>query len=749
MDYVVFYGIREGQPSLTVRSGGKTKATIGGLKRGFRYYFAVAAMDSFSQQSDRTPEVEYSFPCEDRTTALDVTASGNAGEVRLAFASGPGRKYQVESSENLRDWTPIWTSSVPALEGTLTFTNRVQSAFPGRQFYRARMTGPFASVRDVPTVTPVDEPIKGLKVGFNAKPGKYYEVVASDDGQSWFAVWSSPLATAGRWFEFIDPMANPASPRQYRLYATFDPAGSQATPCGDPLSLSPTISSIPLQVIYRGYPGEPVPFTIDDPDTPIQDLRIRVESSNPPLINHAGIDLEGSGTNWTVAVAPNPNRTGKAVVSIIVSDGENEDTSTFEVDVIEGAPPTFKLVVAKIGSGTISPDLDGRMLKVGAKYSMTAKPGAGQAFAGWTGGVTSAAPKLTFTMRPNLRLEAGFVANPFIAMEGTYSGLFRESNAVRVGRAGSVTVTPTDRGAFSGRLQLNGKSYSFSGQLDLQRRGTTLVKRSGTNALTVELAFGGAGLDEVTGRVTDGVWQSPLLGYRRIFSSKVNPAPQAAGYTVAVRGRDNPAQGPEGDGYATVKVDGNGMATFAGVLADGTKFSQKVGLSREGRTPVHAQLYSGGGMALGWLTVTNTTGAAATNAVSGAIYWSKPALAKTKYYAAGFATNFLISGSKYLRPANSTVPVINLTDGHVTFSGGNITPAFSNLVRLAANKFANLGDNKLSLSVSLSSGLISGSAVNPATGRKASFKGTLLQAQNGGAGFLLGTNRSSRVTLGP
>jgi len=579
-------------------------------------------MDSFSQQSDRTPEIDYTFPCADRSAVLDVSPAENGDGVQLTFGSGPGRRYELEVSADLQNWTPIWTSSVPSLEGTMTFAGPTPSTFPDRRYYRLQMTGPFAGVRDLPVVTPA---ANGLKVGFDAMPGKYYEVVASDDGQSWFPVWSSPPSSSAPWLEFIDPVASGAISRQYRLYSTFDASGAQASPCGDPVPLPPTISSIPIQTAYRGFPIEPIPITIDDPDTPIPDLRIRVDSSNPPLISNGGIDLRGEGTNWTAIVTPNPHRSGKAILSIAVSDGENEVIRTFEVDVLEGIPPTFKMLVTKLGLGTVSPDLDGRMLKVGSKYSMTAKPGTGQTFAGWTGGITSAAPKLTFTMRPNLRLEAQFIASPFLQMEGTYFGLFQETNTVRLGRAGSLGVTPTERGTLTGRLRLGGKSYSFSGQLDLERRATLSVKRKDTNALTVELAFGGTGFDEVTGRVTDGTWQSPLLGYRTVFSSKSVAAPQAASYTMIVRGRDNPAQGPEGDGYATVKVDGNSMATFAGVLADRTKISQKIGLSRSGLAPFHAQLYSGGGMGLGWMTITNVPASAATNAALGSLSWIKPA----------------------------------------------------------------------------------------------------------------------------
>jgi len=85
----------------------------------------------------------------------------------------------------------------------------------------------------------------------------------------------------------------------------------------------------------------------------------------------------------------------------------------------------------------------------------------------------------------------------------------------------------------------------------------------------------------------------------------------------------------------------------------------------------------------------------------------------------------------------------------LVFSGGNLTPAFTNIITLSErNKVGNLSDNKLSMSISTSSGLFGGSVVDPATGKPSSFKGALLQNQNGGAGFLAGTNRSARVTFG-
>ena len=408
-------------------------------------------------------------------------------------------------------------------------------------------------------------------------------------------------------------------------------------------------------------------------------------------------------------------------------------------------PSVFPVKVRKTGRGNISPALDGQELKAGQSYTLTATPDPGYIFAGWSGDLPSSSPTLTFTMRPRLALEAVFVANPFVAIRGAYAGLFREDDALRPGRAGLFNVSVTDRGKYSGKLLLAGKSYSFTGQLDPERNATNTIPRKGANSLTVELSFGGDDLDQVSGRVTDGVWQAPLLGYRNSFDAKASPAPFAGSYTMIIQGQSDPNLGPEGDSFGRVKVDDSGRASFAGTLADGTKVSQKVALSKNGQWPLHGALYSGQGVVQGWLTLTNGT----TNDIRGAVGWIKPALPKTKLYPGGFNGETTTVGSQYVRPTTSTNRVLNLTQTSLIFSGGNLSPALTNTITLSErNKVGNLNGNKLSMSISTSSGLFSGSVVNPATGKSSSFKGAVLQNRNGGAGFLPGTNRSARVTFG-
>ena len=214
---------------------------------------------------------------------------------------------------------------------------------------------------------------------------------------------------------------------------------------------------------------------------------------------------------------------------------------------------------------------------------------------------------------------------------------------------------------------------------------------------------------------------------------------------MLVLGQDNPNLGPEGHGYGVVKVDGYGRVSFAGTLADGAKVSQKVPLSKNGRWPLHSTAYSGQGGIHGWLTLTNGT----TNDIRGTLAWARPALPKERLYPDGFTSDTTVLGSLFIRPANSTNRVLNLTQTYIVFSGGNLSVAFTNAIVLSGkNQVTNRSDNKLSLSISTSSGLFSGTVLNPATDKSSSFRGAVLQNQVGGGGFLLGTNRSARVSFG-
>jgi hypothetical protein len=65
-----------------------------------------------------------------------------------------------------------------------------------------------------------------------------------------------------------------------------------------------------------------------------------------------------------------------------------------------------------------------------------------------------------------------------------------------------------------------------------------------------------------------------------------------------------------------------------------------------------------------------------------------------------------------------------------------------------SNTVSNGSRNTLSLSLTLSSGLFSGSATVPGTRQSVWFKGALLQNRDVGCGYFLGTNQSGSVYFG-
>jgi len=521
---------------------------------------------------------------------------------------------------------------------------------------------------------------------------------------------------------------------------------------------APTITAIPDQTIATNSSTAALPFTIGDAETPANNLTVRATSSAPTLIPTNNIVFGGSGNNRTVRLTSLPSQSsGTANITITVSDGGGATASTtFQVTVQTAPQPpgNFQILTTGEGSGSVL-NTNGLSLTLGQTYWVTAIPDPGNEFAGWAGNIvlsSPTSPTTSFVMASNLVLVASFIpspaSTPSVATAGSYNGLFYEASQVRQTSAGFLAMKVTTKGTYSGKLQLGASRYSISGQLDSQGRATNAVtgKKSPTT-LTVEIKVGNTNqADRVVGRITDGTWVANLLGDRAVFSSKSNPSPQAGIYTLVVPGQDgNPAL-PQGDGFGTARVDLNGRVKFVGMLADGTKVSQSAPVSQDGVWPFYVPVYKGQGLLMSWQTFTNR----ASDDLNGALTWIKGANSSAPYYAAGFASQHQAVGSVYRAPGRGASQVLNLTDGFLSFSGGNLPADFVNAISLGlAGKPTNMSSNELTLSFSTSAGTFKGKVVDPTTGEVASFCGAVLQKMNAGYGFLLGTDRSSRVALTP
>jgi acid phosphatase len=519
----------------------------------------------------------------------------------------------------------------------------------------------------------------------------------------------------------------------------------------DALGRRKTSTSSGITVINPDHTPPVISITNPLPNARVTDSVVTLQGTASDNVRVALVrvdlgDESVSTTNvnpWSLMLTNVPPGTNTVLVEAVDSSGNHSQLSrTFFRSVL--APLGWE----RIGAGTVSGQTNGALLEIGVGYSLVARPDPGNLFAGWTGSTISKSATLKFLMDSNLNFTATFVTNLFPLVKGAYNGLFYDPNDAQQNSSGFLTMMLGDAGAYSGKLLMNGKSFPVSGTLGAYGFGGNIVFRPGTNPLALSLSLDLTnGTGEIIGTVSEetpsnAVWTANLIADRVVFDARNHPSPQTGKYTLIIPVDTNSAAGPGGDGLGTVTVSAAGAVSFSGTLADGTRVTQKTTLSKDGYWPFYVPLYKGKGSLISWVTFTNETD----TDFDGRFNWFKQTQT-AKYYPGGFTNEAIIAGSRFVPPVATNL-VINITNGIVGFTNGNLTADFTNHVMLdAKGKVLNQGTNKLSLTISKSSGTFSGSVMPPGGGKAVSFKGALLQKQNVGSGFFLGTNASGRVSL--
>ena len=186
------------------------------------------------------------------------------------------------------------------------------------------------------------------------------------------------------------------------------------------------------------------------------------------------------------------------------------------------------------------------------------------------------------------------------------------------------------------------------------------------------------------------------------------------------------------------------------VLPDGTAMIQTVSVSKDGRWPFYASYTTppagNGGAAFGWITFSNLPA----SVLGGTMYWFRPPGKTPTVYQRGFTNTASIVGSAY-NPIDK--PLLALTNGQVTLDGGDLAFGITNQITLSPADTITVphsaeNTNKLTLTITKSTGVLSGSFANPSNSKDTiKVNGVLLQNQTKAQGYFLATNESGAFLL--
>ncbi len=102
----------------------------------------------------------------------------------------------------------------------------------------------------------------------------------------------------------------------------------------------PTATPVPPQVLAEDHSAAAIPFSIDDAETLPENLTVSAATSDPLLLPQSNILPGGCGVSRTVQLTPTAGRSGQVTVTLTVSDGNLESSTSFVVTVTPDTPWT-------------------------------------------------------------------------------------------------------------------------------------------------------------------------------------------------------------------------------------------------------------------------------------------------------------------------------------------------------------------------------------------------------------------------
>ena len=509
-------------------------------------------------------------------------------------------------------------------------------------------------------------------------------------------------------------------------------------------------------------------INVVDVDTASTNVSVTVSSSDTNIatvtITSTNV-ISGTNAQLTLTYAPKTNANGSVTITLIANDGSLSSTNSFllAVNAVNDIPSfnlaisaltvdmynvavTVANAVTNIGKGafnetnqivsfvmsnsntsvfttqpaistngtlTFTPAAKGGVVTV----TVRAKDNAGVANGGAD---TAAAQTFTITVPPN----------PFVALGGSYAGLFFDTNALANDSSGYFRLTLATNGTFTGGIARAGSSNAFSGQFSPANPTLSFAVSNTTLVVNMALDIGGSWTETIAGSVSNTAsgWNSTLLSFLNVNAGSF-PASLAGEYLVAIPGNASASAGPPGDGTLSVIVDTDGSVSVSGYLADDTLVTQETHISRNGAVPFYVGLGSTGS-ASGWLTF--LPGGTTHLQNDSEVVFIRGAGAT--YYSSGFTNATVALGSLY---DDAATDLLTMSSGSVVLSGGGLSTPITNTYTLANNVITinPAATNGVALTMFRASGQVSGTFTSGA--QTGDINSVILQSTNSARGYFV------------
>jgi hypothetical protein len=334
------------------------------------------------------------------------------------------------------------------------------------------------------------------------------------------------------------------------------------------------------------------------------------------------------------------------------------------------------------------------------------------------------------------------------AAVGVYDGLLHQESTL-IGAIESFKIAKpkknsTGGGAATAKLRLDGRKIPVRGVFDANGVFNVTLNQKDGDPIVVNLQLQEteteAGGEVVRGTVVQGSLTATADLARAPYSNKNKaPSSQSGRFTLLVP--VDPARldtQPGGDGYAAVNISAAGVVKVAGVLGDGTKWTESGYLSEDGTFSLFNDLYKSKpkGIAGGKMTFRDLP---AVSDFDGVLQWVKRTDSKEKIYPAGFSIEAWVIGSRFTAPTKGSYILAGLSDNanaSLSLLWGRIygTPEEQGEVtRMVTwtdkHKWMFAGNEKLSGNANKSTGLLTGSYRNPTDNKTLKIKGVVFQKQ--------------------